>query len=54
MQPIYLVIHYSVSKNRERESIPQTDLPRVSAAVQHKETDGIRTTWGQGEEKEVN
>lgn len=32
-------------------SILQTDLPRLSAAVQHKEKDGIGTTWGQGEEK---
>ena len=29
-----------------------TNLPRLSAAVQHKERDGIDTTWGKGEEKD--
>lgn len=46
MQPICFIKHYSVSNNLDSVSIPQTDLPRLSAAVQHKEKDGIRTTWG--------
>lgn len=28
-------------------TIPQTDLPRLSAAVQHNKKDGIRTKRGQ-------
>lgn len=52
MQPHCLVKHYSISNNLDSVSIPQTDLPRLSAAVQHKEKDGIGTTWGQGEEKD--
>lgn len=53
MQPKCLVKHYSVSNNLDSVSTPQTDLPRLSAAVQRKEKDGIRTTWGQGEEKDA-
>lgn len=52
MQPRSLVKHYSISNSLDSVSIPQTDLPRLSAAVQHKVKDGIRTTWGQGEEKD--
>lgn len=35
MQPRFLVKHYSESNNADSGTIPQTDLPRLSAAVQH-------------------
>lgn len=35
MQPRFLVKHYSESNNVDSGTIPQTDLPRLSAVVQH-------------------
>lgn len=51
-QPRRLVKHYGVSNSMYSVSISQADLPRLSAAVQHKVRDGVRTTWGQGQEKD--
>lgn len=46
MQPRCLVKHYSVNNNLDSESVPQADLPRLSAAVQHKEKNGYRNHMG--------